>query len=216
MRPLKCSGYTCSNLGNTPRGAREMRCCPKSFERPGPPSGQYLFQSRHNNRTREFFDIKYFRVPVTGLNYVRVCGPPPLPSDFATLVSGGPVPQDNEFVHAAFFYLSSTPSGVCGWKARYARARMTPIVFLRQLYSLDTLDTRFTTPARTPLKAANADPAQPVKPEAGKLSTTLPAGASPSRWRTTEYYVYAVVFIVCLPQMFKAVVDVSRCKYRLA
>ena len=93
---------------------------------------------------------------------------------------------------------------------------MSPIVFLRQLYSLDTLDTRFTTSVRTPLKAANGDPAQPVKPEAEKLTTTLPAGASPSRWRTTEYYVYAVVFIVALPLMFKAVVDVSDCKYRLA
>lgn len=90
---------------------------------------------------------------------------------------------------------------------------MSPIAFLRQLYSLDTLDTRFTTSARTPVKAANEDPAQTVKPEAEKSSTPSPTGASPSRWKTPEFYVYAVVFVASLPQMFKAVIDVSQCKY---
>jgi len=92
---------------------------------------------------------------------------------------------------------------------------MTPISFLRQLYSLDTLDTRFTTPARTPLKAANAGPAQDIKLQDEKSPATLPPGASPSRWRTPEFYFYALVHLVVVPQMFKAVVDVSQCTYRL-
>ena len=91
---------------------------------------------------------------------------------------------------------------------------MTPISFLRQLYSLDTLDTRFTTSARTPVKVADADPAQATKPQDDKTSAPSPAGASPSRWRTPEFYFYALVFIVVVPQMFKAVVDVSQREYR--
>jgi hypothetical protein len=102
-----------------------------------------------------------------------------------------------------------------GRRARYARARMTPISFLRQLYSLDTLDTRFTTLPRTPLKAANTDPAQAIKPQDDKPPATLPPGASPSRWRTPEFYLYALVHLVVVPQMFKAVVDVSQCTYSL-
>jgi protein-cysteine N-palmitoyltransferase HHAT len=90
---------------------------------------------------------------------------------------------------------------------------MTPIAFLRQLYSLDTLDTRFTSSAQTRLKAASEDPAQAAKPQGEKSPAELPAGASPSRWRTPEFYFYALVFIVSVPQMFKAVVDVSQRKY---
>jgi hypothetical protein len=92
---------------------------------------------------------------------------------------------------------------------------MTPISFLRQLYSLDTLDTRFTTLARTPMKAANADPPQDIKLQDEKPPVTLPPGASPSRWRTPEFYFYALVHLVVVTQMFKAVVDVSQCTYRL-
>ncbi len=91
---------------------------------------------------------------------------------------------------------------------------MTAISFLRQLYSLDTLDTRFTTSLRTPFKAANADPAQ--APGLQKdVSQQLPAGASPSRWRTPEFYFYALVHLVAVPLMFKAVVDVSKCMPRI-
>jgi protein-cysteine N-palmitoyltransferase HHAT len=92
---------------------------------------------------------------------------------------------------------------------------MTPITFLRQLYSLDTLDTRFASSGHTPLKAADEDPAQALKPQEEKSRVVLPAGASPSRWRTPEFYFYALVFIVVVPQMFKAVVDVSQRKYGL-
>jgi hypothetical protein len=92
---------------------------------------------------------------------------------------------------------------------------MTPIAFLRQLYSLDTLDTRFTSSGRTFVKAADEDPAQAIKPEDEKSRVVLPTGASPSRWRTPEFYFYALVFIVVVPQMFKAVVDVSQRKYGL-
>lgn len=78
-----------------------------------------------------------------------------------------------------------------------------PSIFawLRRVYSLDTLDTRFTssaTPAHTntrPSKARNAS-AQ---------------SASPSPlWRTPEFFVYYLFFIIFVPLMFKTVIVVSK------
>jgi hypothetical protein len=89
---------------------------------------------------------------------------------------------------------------------------MTLISFLRQLYSLDTLDTRFTTSARTPLKATSEDQAQAVKVQDEKPPAALPSGASPSRWTTPEFYFYGLVHLVAVLLMFKAVIDVSQRK----
>lgn len=80
--------------------------------------------------------------------------------------------------------------------------------FFRELYSLDTLDTRFTTSSSTPLKLVNEDAPKPGTRD-GK---TQPADVSPPRWRTPEFYVYLVVFLVCVPQMYWAVVSVSQRK----
>lgn len=85
---------------------------------------------------------------------------------------------------------------------------MTIISLLRDLYSLDTLDTRFTTSAQTPLKVAADDSAKTTTQDAAS-SSKLPAGASPPRWRTPEFYFYLVVFLVCVPQMYLAVAQVS-------
>lgn len=87
---------------------------------------------------------------------------------------------------------------------------MGVLSFFRQLYSLDTLDTRFTTSATTPLKAASEDSAKKTNSTEGKSKSELPAGASPSRWNTPEFYFYALVFVFCVPQMYKAVWDVSQ------
>lgn len=94
---------------------------------------------------------------------------------------------------------------------------MTVIQFLRQLYSLDTLDTRFTTSSKTPLKAAASESTHkatesPPPPTGSRPGAEITPGASPSRWNTLEFYFYALVFVVCVPQMFKAVIDVSQCE----
>ena len=93
-----------------------------------------------------------------------------------------------------------------------ACARMNPISFLRQLYSLDTLDTRFTTSSKTPLKAAVSDSNRGTSPHGEKSDPSLPAGVSPPRWKTLEFYFYAMVFVLVVPQMLKAVIDVSQRK----
>ncbi|KAJ5328112.1 hypothetical protein N7452_008502 [Penicillium brevicompactum] len=80
-----------------------------------------------------------------------------------------------------------------------------PSIFawLRRVYSLDTLDTRFTSTAITP----NADTRRPAK---DARANAIAQGASPSLWRTPEFFIYYVFFIVLVPLMFKTVVDASK------
>lgn len=81
--------------------------------------------------------------------------------------------------------------------------------WFRRIYSLDTLDTRFTTSATTPLKAtADTRSASSKDARANAIANNAPK----SRWNTPEFFVYYVVFIVLVPLMFKTVVDVSQGK----
>ncbi|KAL4932616.1 putative glycerol:H+ symporter (Gup1) [Aspergillus undulatus] len=82
------------------------------------------------------------------------------------------------------------------------------ISWFRRLYSLDTLDTRFTVPANTPVKVAAED--TPSSSAKDARSNAVANGASPSKWGTLEFYVYYVVFAVAVPLMFKTVIDVSQ------
>lgn len=94
--------------------------------------------------------------------------------------------------------------------------------YLRQLYSLDTLDTRFiissTAPPKQALNELRLDPTRPSPQQDGqaqvRLSNGKPTksveGAQPSRWRTLEFYIYYFVFITVVPFMFKVVYDVSK------
>ena len=84
-----------------------------------------------------------------------------------------------------------------------------------RLYSLDTLDTRFTTSSKTPL--SHIDPARPSPDEAshkkGKSGAgELAKGASPSRWTSPEFTYHGLVFLVVVPLMFKTAYDVSKRK----
>lgn len=79
------------------------------------------------------------------------------------------------------------------------------LAWFRQLYSLDTLDTRFTASANTPLKAA-AD----SRPSKDARANSVANNAAPSKWGTLEFYVYYVVFLFAIPWMFKSVIEVSQ------
>lgn len=85
---------------------------------------------------------------------------------------------------------------------------MTFYSFFRDVYSLDTLDTRLTTSSKTPSRDAN-EISKSTSKDAVK-STDLPPGASPARWRTPEFYFYALVFIIAVPSMYNAVWSVSQ------
>lgn len=92
---------------------------------------------------------------------------------------------------------------------------MTWLEQLRQLYSLDTLDTRFTISSTTPPRDAlelhdrsTRRPNNETREEGAKAQ--IKARAQPSLWGTPEYIVYIVVILVCIPLMFKSVYDVSK------
>ncbi|KAJ5669697.1 Glycerol uptake protein 1 [Penicillium macrosclerotiorum] len=85
---------------------------------------------------------------------------------------------------------------------------MTSILsWLRRIYSLDTLDTRFTSSATTPATAA-ADTRPPSAKDA--RANAIAQGASAPLWRTPEFFIYYIFFITLVPLMFKTVADASK------
>ena len=90
--------------------------------------------------------------------------------------------------------------------------------FFRQLYSLDTLDTRFVVPATAPpkeaLKEAELDPVGPLPIQSGKeKSRNAGNDVQPSRWNTAEFYVYYVSISASIFMMFKLVLECSEGPY---
>lgn len=87
--------------------------------------------------------------------------------------------------------------------------------YIRQLYSLDTLDTRFVVPATAPpkeaLEEAKVDPANPLPvPDAKDKSRSGFDYSQQSRWRTPEFYFYYVSISASIFFMFKLVIDCSK------
>lgn len=90
---------------------------------------------------------------------------------------------------------------------------MNLLHYAGSLYSLDTLDTRLTTSAKTP--SSRIDPARPSPHEApykkGRSGAgELAKGATPPRWSSPEFIYHALVFLVAVPLMFKTAYDVSK------
>lgn len=83
--------------------------------------------------------------------------------------------------------------------------------YLRQLYSLDTLDTRFVVPATVPpkeaLEEANVDPA--ISDGRGK-SRNGANSVQPPRWKTNEFYFYYLAISASVFFMFKLVLECSK------
>ena len=87
--------------------------------------------------------------------------------------------------------------------------------YLRGMYCLDTLDTRFTNSPKVPYKvvidARNGHGTVPVQDAPVNLDSKrkqiLP---KPALWKTPEFYFYYVVFLTVVPYMFWVVYDVSR------
>lgn len=81
--------------------------------------------------------------------------------------------------------------------------------FLRSVYTLDTLDTRFSTPSSTSYKTVIDSRSDPAAKDGHKERIT--ARASPSKWKSPEFYIYYLVFAVCVPLMLWIPYTVSRC-----
>ncbi|KAI4203344.1 MAG: hypothetical protein LQ350_001865 [Teloschistes chrysophthalmus] len=97
---------------------------------------------------------------------------------------------------------------------------MTIPSYAKRLFSLDTLDTRFTRSSSAPFNANGSAPLDPAKPPTGLESrdavskgrrgdSTRRQDAQPSNWATPEFLFYYLVLAVAIPWMFKSVYDVS-------
>ncbi|KAF1984108.1 glycerol:H+ symporter-like protein [Aulographum hederae CBS 113979] len=92
--------------------------------------------------------------------------------------------------------------------------------YLKKLYTLETLDTRFVVPATSPPKEAleqtRIDPANPLPANHGNITSNgAPAsksgpGPEPPKWKTTEFYVYFAVIFTSVVFMFKIAYGVSK------
>lgn len=85
--------------------------------------------------------------------------------------------------------------------------------FLRRIYTLNTLDTRFTTSSTVPQKSAGdarVDPSSSSREVPGKRNAV--GDTQPPKWRTVEFYIYYFIFLTVVPMMFKVVYDMSKCK----
>jgi hypothetical protein len=96
--------------------------------------------------------------------------------------------------------------------------------YIRSIYALDTLDTRFTTSSTASYQSVIATRDEV---SASKRDDSVPGLgvktdrhgrpiAQPSRWGTVEFYFYYVVFLVVVPYMFWIAYDVSRRQYQTA
>ncbi|KAG9246519.1 glycerol:H+ symporter-like protein [Calycina marina] len=92
--------------------------------------------------------------------------------------------------------------------------------YIRSIYALDTIDTRFTNSSATPYQtvlnkraenaAAYAKRDDSIPGTGGKTDHSGRPVAQPSKWNTPEFYIYYLVFIVIVPLMFWVTYDVSR------
>lgn len=81
---------------------------------------------------------------------------------------------------------------------------------VKKLYSLDTLDTRFSNTSRTPPRAAGEKGIAEAKSSAQEATQASLPGVQPSKWRTPEFYFYYFCFLTIPLLMVKAVYDVSK------
>lgn len=87
-------------------------------------------------------------------------------------------------------------------------ATMGPSTFLRNIYDLDTLDTRFTSSSSVPYHTvveSRSDPAARAE-----SATKAQNRTQPPKWKTPEFFLYYVVFAIAVPYMFWVPYSVSR------
>jgi hypothetical protein len=99
---------------------------------------------------------------------------------------------------------------------------MSLFSYVKSIYALDTLDTRFTNSSSTPyrsviegrsdltslgLKRDDSNGGVGVKTDRNGRPI-----AQPSKWKTPEFYFYYFVFLTIVPYMFWVAYDVSRRK----
>lgn len=84
---------------------------------------------------------------------------------------------------------------------------MGPISFLRSIYDVRTLDTRFATPSSVPYRTVLETRDDP---DAKDHAASVRATAAPSRWKTPEYIAYGLFLAWAIPGMFVIGYSVSK------
>lgn len=80
---------------------------------------------------------------------------------------------------------------------------MGVLSFLRSVYDLDTLDTRFTNASSTSYKTVIEDRNDPTKSKERAAKFNGKAQSSrPLRWKTPEFYLYFLIIGLAVPYMF--------------
>ncbi len=97
---------------------------------------------------------------------------------------------------------------VAGSDSLLASSAMGLFSFLRSVFDLDNLDTRFTTPSSVPYRTLAEARREAIA--RGERATRPDPKAQPSKWGTPEFYLYYLVFIVAVPYMFWVAYEVSR------
>lgn len=85
---------------------------------------------------------------------------------------------------------------------------MSLLSFLRSVYTLDTLDTRFTTSSSTSYKTVIDSRGEENVRDAQKEK--IASRASSSKWNTPEFYLYLAVVFICVPFIIGVPYTVSR------
>lgn len=95
---------------------------------------------------------------------------------------------------------------------------MNALQYAGRLFSVDTLDARFTSSSTTPPSRVDHARSSPSEvpyngSRNGRAGAEVTAkGTSPPRWRSPEFLYHGLVFLVAVPLMFKTVYDVSKSK----
>ena len=85
---------------------------------------------------------------------------------------------------------------------------MGALSFLRKVYDLDTLDTRFMSSSSDPYQTVIDSRSDPVATK--EAAQKARARAPPPKWQTPEFFLYYVVILLAVPSMFWVAYDVSR------
>lgn len=91
---------------------------------------------------------------------------------------------------------------------------MGVLSYLRKVYNLDTLDTRFTSSSSAPYQTVIDARGDLIAEREAEIKAR--SSAPPSKWRTPEFFLYYLVFIVVVPYMFWIAYDVSKREKRLS
>ena len=98
---------------------------------------------------------------------------------------------------------------------------MSFLQYAGRLFSVETLDTRFTTSSSSPpsrIDSASPSPAEASFKNLGQGRNggrDIASKASPPRWKSPEFIYHGLVFLVVVPLMFKTVYEVSKRKHTL-